>query len=90
MFSVLISSNIQNRLGARLSDCEKERRAEKRRGLRSSIKTAEQFLVRALYREVLNMQRPHNFCITDQSQDDVHWLQVTLPLYRKAKFKFSV
>jgi hypothetical protein len=57
MFSVLISSNIQNCLGERLSDCEKERRAEERRGLRSSIKTAEQFLVRAFYREVPNIQR---------------------------------
>ena len=57
MFSVLISSNIQNRLGERLNDCEKERRAEERRGLRSSIKTAEQFLVLAFYREVPNIQR---------------------------------
>jgi len=57
MFSVLISSNIQNRLGERLSDCEKEKGREERRGLRSSIKTAEQFLVLALYREVPNIQR---------------------------------
>jgi hypothetical protein len=64
---------------------------KERRGLRRSIKTAEQSLVRAFYREVPNiLQATYFLYYSDQCQDDVRGWKVTLPVYSNAKFKFWV
>jgi len=91
MFSVLISSNIQNRLGERLSDCEKEKRAEERRGEAWEAASKPQSSSYCNHStEKFLIFRGHITFVSRMCQDDVHWLQVTVLLYRKAKFKFSV